>query len=63
MTLGPRIANLDAIIAAAMTGARSVIAGGAMGSKLPLRSTIEVDDEHGNRALELPFREAVLIDG
>jgi hypothetical protein len=60
---GLELAGMDAVIAAATAGARSVIAGEAMAGRLPLRSVVEVDDESGERVLDLPFREAVLLDG
>ena len=60
---GLELADLDAVLAAAIEGARSVIAADAMEGKLPLRSSVEVDDESGQRVLHLPFRDAVLLDG
>ena len=59
---GLELPGIDAVLAAAIAGARSVIAGEAMEGKLPLRSSIEVDDEHGQRVLDLPFLETVLLD-
>ena len=60
---GLELAGIDAVLAAAIAGARSVIAGEAMQGKLPLNSSIEVDDENGRRVLDLPFRETVVLDG
>ena len=59
---GLELIDTAAVLAAATAGARSVIAGEAMQGKLPLHASIEVDDETGRRVLELPFREAVLLD-
>lgn len=53
----------NAAFAAAVAGARSVIAAGAMDGKIPLGSVIRVEDEHGRRVLDLPFRDAVRLDG
>ncbi|CAA9538991.1 MAG: hypothetical protein AVDCRST_MAG23-1738 [uncultured Sphingosinicella sp.] len=59
---GVELADGDAVLAAATIGARSIIAGEAMDGRLPLLSIIEVDDENGLRVLDLPFREAVLLE-
>jgi hypothetical protein len=60
---GLDLPDLRAVESAARTSARSVIAAEAMAGHIPLRATIEVNDEHGRRVLELPFRDAVLLDG
>ena len=60
---GLELADLNAARAAATEGARSVIAAEAMAGRLPLRTIIEVDDEQGQRVLDLPFKDAVLLDG
>lgn len=60
---GIDLPDFDAVTAAAIAGARSVIAGEALAGKIPIGAVIEVDDEHGRRVLDLPFREAVLLDG
>lgn len=48
---------------AAVAEARSIIAGDAMLGRLPLRTIIEVEDENGNRIIDLPFKDAVYVDG
>jgi len=60
---GRELPDLAAVEAAARTNARSVIAGEALNGKLPLAAVIEVDDEQGRRVLDLPFRDAVILDG
>ncbi len=60
---GLELADIKAVLAAATAAARSVIAAEAIAGKLPLRSSIEVDDETGQRVLDLSFRETVLLDG
>jgi hypothetical protein len=52
----------EVAIHAAVMGARSLLASGAMEGRLPLGSILEVEDEHGCRVTELPFREAVTVD-
>ena len=59
---GLELPGIDAVLREAIVGARSVMAGEVMQGKLPLRSSIEVDDENGQRVLDLPFGEAVLLD-
>ncbi|HEX8400111.1 MAG TPA: hypothetical protein VF628_00240 [Allosphingosinicella sp.] len=60
---GLDLPSLKAARLAATASARCVIAGDAMAGKVPLRAMIEVDDETGARVLDLPFRDAVVIDG
>ncbi|HEY0130655.1 MAG TPA: hypothetical protein VGB57_04550, partial [Allosphingosinicella sp.] len=60
---GRDLPNLAAAAAAARANARCVIAGEAMTGKLPLAACIEVHDEAGQRVLDLPFRDAVILDG
>ena len=60
---GRELVGLDAVKAAATAGARSVIAAEAMAGKIPLGAIIEVENEQGERVLDLPFREAVSLDG
>jgi hypothetical protein len=60
---GLELNGTDAIVAAATAGARSVIANEVIRGKLPLMAVIEVDDQTGRRVLELPFRDAVQLDG
>ena len=60
---GIELADLDAVRIAATAAARSVIASDAMTGKLPLRAVLEVNDGNGQRVLELPFRDTVLVDG
>lgn len=60
---GRELPDIAAAEAAARMNARSVIAGEAMAGKLPLAACIEVDDEQGQRVLDLPFRDAVILDG
>ena len=56
---GLDLVDLDAVAAAAIAGARSVIAGEVMSGRIPISAVIEVDDEHGRRVLDLPLRDAV----
>ena len=60
---GLELAELGAARLAAIAGARSLIASEALLGKLPLSTVIEVEDENGNRVIELPFRDTVLVDG
>jgi hypothetical protein len=60
---GRELPDLTAVEAAARTNARCVIAGEALAGKLPLAACIEVHDEQGERVLDLPFRDAVILDG
>lgn len=60
---GRELPDIAAVEAAARTNARCVIAGEAMIGKLPLAAIIEVHDEAGERVLDLPFRDAVVLDG
>jgi hypothetical protein len=60
---GLELADENAAKIAATEGARSVIAAEAMAGRLPLRTIIEVDDERGQRVLDLPFKDAVMLDG
>jgi hypothetical protein len=53
----------DAAIRAALMGARSLLASGAMEGRLPLGSVLEVEDENGCPIAKLPFREAVILEG
>ncbi|HEX8669022.1 MAG TPA: hypothetical protein VF727_11705 [Allosphingosinicella sp.] len=53
----------EAALAAARRGARSLIASEALLGKLPLAAAIEVEDEHGVILFDLPFRDAVVMDG
>lgn len=52
----------DAARKVAVAEARSIIAGDALLGRLPLRTVIEVEDEDGNRVIELPFKDAVYLD-
>jgi hypothetical protein len=60
---GRELPGIAAVEAAARVNARSVIAGEARTGKLPLAACIEVHDDQGQRVLELPFRDAVTLDG
>ena len=60
---GRELPDIAAVEAAARMNARCVIAGEAMAGKLPLAACIEVHDERGQPVLELPFRDAVILDG
>ena len=57
--------ELDGVEAArrtAVEGARSLMASDVRTGKLSLETVIEVEDESGNRLLELPFRDAVQLE-
>ena len=60
---GLELANLEAAREAAVAGARSIIADEVVQGKIPLASVLEVEDENGNRVLELAFRDTVALDG
>ena len=60
---GLELEALDAVRQAAIEGARCIIAGEALVGKLPLQAVLEVEDEHGNCVIELPFKDAVHLDG
>ena len=60
---GRDLEALDAARQAAIEGARSIIASEALLGKLPLRAVLEVEDENGNCVIELPFKDAVHVDG
>jgi hypothetical protein len=60
---GRELPDIAAVESAARMNARCVIAGQAMVGKLPLAAIIEVHDEQGQRVLDLPFRNAVILDG
>ncbi|HEX9946655.1 MAG TPA: hypothetical protein VGA98_03865 [Allosphingosinicella sp.] len=60
---GRELPDIAAVEAAARLNARSVLAGEAMTGKLPLAAIIEVRDEQGQPVLDLPFRDAVILDG
>ncbi|TMJ16367.1 MAG: hypothetical protein E6G94_04365 [Alphaproteobacteria bacterium] len=47
----------------ALKTARAIIASDALLGKVPLAATLEIEDEHGHRVLDLPFHEAVVLDG
>jgi hypothetical protein len=49
--------------AVAIASARSVIAGEALAGKIPLAAILEIHDKEGRRVLDLPFRDAVILDG
>ena len=59
---GQECGCLDDARAAALAGARSIIAAEVMAGKLPLDGKIEVGDASGRRVLELPFADAVVIE-
>ena len=59
---GLELGGVAAVRAAATAGARSIIAGEALAGKLPLGAIMEVDDEDGQRVLDLPFRDTVVLD-
>jgi hypothetical protein len=60
---GRELPDIVAVEAAARLNARSVLAAEALAGKLPLAACIEVHDEAGRRVLDLPFRDAVILDG
>ena len=60
---GFELKALDAARQAAVEGARSIIAGEALLGNLPLRAVLEVADEDGNCVFQLPFKDAVHVDG
>ncbi|HEX8480631.1 MAG TPA: hypothetical protein VF650_01870 [Allosphingosinicella sp.] len=60
---GRELPDLSAVQAVAIQSARSVIAGEAIDGKIPLAAILEVHDWEGRRVLDLPFREAVILDG
>ena len=59
---GLELVDFAAAIAAATAGARSIIAAEAAAGNVPLRPVMEVDDEHGHRVFDLPFRDTVRLD-
>lgn len=60
---GRELAGLDGVKAAAVGDARSIIAEAVMTGSLLLKPIIEVRDGEGRRVLDLPFRDAVTVDG
>jgi hypothetical protein len=60
---GLELLDLQHVRHAAIASARSVMAGDVITGKLPLNAVVEVDDENGARVLDLPFRDAVHLDG
>jgi hypothetical protein len=60
---GRDLPDIAAVEAAAKMDARCVISAEAKAGKLPLAVCIEVHDEQGQRVLDLPFRDAVILDG
>lgn len=60
---GIDLPDLAAVRAAAVEGARSIIAHEAAVGRLPLSTVMEVDGEDGVRLFDLPFRETVVLDG
>jgi hypothetical protein len=60
---GLELEGLSAAVKAARAAARSVIASEVLAGKLPLDSIIEIEDETGQLVFELPFKDAVILDG
>lgn len=60
---GLELMALDAARQAAVEGARSIIADEVLLGNLPLRAILEVADEDGNCLFQLPFKDAVQLDG
>lgn len=59
---GLELGCIDAVTAAAICGARLIIADEILRGSLPLGTILEVEDEDGRRVLELPFRDTVHVD-
>jgi hypothetical protein len=60
---GRELPDIAAVEAVAIRAARSVIASEAMLGKIPLAAVLEIRDEQGQCVLDLPFRDAVVLDG
>ena len=60
---GREFPDIEAVKAAAIADARSVISAEACEGKLPLRAMIEVEDAGGEKVFQLKFRDAVIVDG
>jgi hypothetical protein len=60
---GIELDGTEAARRAAISTARALIASDALLGKLPLASALEIEDEFGRRVIDLPFREAVILDG
>jgi hypothetical protein len=60
---GLELRSKKAVEAAATAGARSILAAEVIAGRLPLAAVIEVYDEYGQRVLDLPFRDTVVLDG
>ncbi len=58
---GVDLPDLDAALAQAKRGARSVLADEVLKGRLPLSIVMEVSDEQGSQVLELPFDRVVSI--
>ena len=59
---GLELDGVEAAHAVAVDGARSLLATEARRGRLPLGTVMEVDDQHGIRAFELRFRDAVTLE-
>jgi hypothetical protein len=60
---GLELPSVEEAFRRAIQGARSLIASDVLAGALPLATTMVVEDEAGGRAFELPFRDAVRIEG
>lgn len=60
---GLELADADAARRAALAGARSLLASDVLEGRLTLGTVMEVHDGRGDKILELPFRDTVVVNG